>query len=112
MSTDRATPCNGGSTWTDAADLLAAGPLAKAPGNSAIALIPIGNIPDEQMQAFSAELSRALQVRSCWSARTCAKQASVRPSFADVTRSRNTHNFRITSKAGSSRHSSGWLGVD
>ena len=56
-------PAMGGSAWTDAADLLAAGPLAKAPGNSAIALIPIGNIPNEQLQAFSAELRRALKGR-------------------------------------------------
>ena len=47
----------------DAADLLAAGPLAKAHGNSAIALIPIGNLPEDQLQAFSAELSRSLQGR-------------------------------------------------
>ena len=51
------------SAWTDAADLLATGPLAKATGNNAIALIPIGNMPDEQLQAFSAELKRALQGR-------------------------------------------------
>ena len=56
-------PALGGNEWTDAADLLAAGPLAKAEGNSAIGLIPIGNIPNEQLQAFSAELSRALQGR-------------------------------------------------
>ena len=56
-------PAIGGSAWTDAADLLAAGPLAKAPGNSAIALIPIGNIPNEELQAFSAQLSRALRGR-------------------------------------------------
>ena len=56
-------PSMGGSTWADAADLLAAGPLAKASGNSAIALIPIGNLPKDQLQAFSAELSRALQGR-------------------------------------------------
>ena len=53
-------PAMGGSTWTDAADLLAAGPLAKSPGSSAVALIPIGNIPKEQLQNFNAELSRAL----------------------------------------------------
>ena len=53
-------PAGGRSAWTDAADLLAAGPLAQSPGNSAIALIPIGNIPNEQLQAFSAELRRAL----------------------------------------------------
>ena len=50
-------------TWTDAADLLAAGPLAKIPGNSAVALIPIGIMPEDQLQAFSAKLSRALQGR-------------------------------------------------
>ena len=56
-------PAESGSAWTDAADLLAAGPLAKAPGISAIALIPIGNISNDQLQAFSAELRRALQGR-------------------------------------------------
>ena len=52
-----------GSTWTDAADLLAAGPLAKSPGNSAIALIPIGNISKDQLDDFNSELRRALQGR-------------------------------------------------
>ena len=56
-------PAEGGSVWTDAADLLAAGPLSQFPGNSAIALIPIGNIPKEQLHAFSKELSRALEGR-------------------------------------------------
>ena len=58
-------PAGGRSAWTDATDLLAAGPLAQSPGNSdsAIALIPIGNIPNEQLQAFSTELSRALEGR-------------------------------------------------
>ena len=56
-------PAIGGSTWTDAADLLAAGPLAKAPENSAIALIPVGNIPNDQLDAFRAEMSRALKGR-------------------------------------------------
>ena len=56
-------PAMGGTEWTDAADLLAAGLLAKAPGNSAIAVIPIGNIPNEQLQAFSAELNRAMEGR-------------------------------------------------
>ena len=46
-------PAESGSAWTDAADLLAAGPLAKAPGDSAIALIPIGNIPTEHLEAFA-----------------------------------------------------------
>ena len=56
-------PASNGNGWTDAADLLAAGPLAQSHGNSAIALIPIGNIPNEQLQAFSAELRRALAGR-------------------------------------------------
>ena len=56
-------PAIGKGTWSDAADLLAAGPLAKISGNNAIALIPIGNIPSEQLQAFSAELRRAMQGR-------------------------------------------------
>lgn len=51
------------STWRDSADLLAAGPLAKEPGNGAVALIPIGNVPNEKLQAFSTELRRALQGR-------------------------------------------------
>ena len=49
--------------WSDAADLLAAGPLTKVSGNGAIGLIPIGNMPSEQVQAFSTELRRALQGR-------------------------------------------------
>ena len=56
-------PAMGESEWADAADLLANGPLAKAQRGSAIALIPIGNIPNEQLQAFKTELSRALQGR-------------------------------------------------
>ena len=56
-------PSKGRNEWTDAADLLAAGPLAKIPGNMAVALIPIGNIPNAQLQAFSKELSRALAGR-------------------------------------------------
>ena len=50
-------------TWTDAAELLASGPLSEVAGNSAIALIPLGNIPSDQLQAFSAELHRALKGR-------------------------------------------------
>ena len=56
-------PAISGSTWTDAADLLAAGPLSKTPKNSPVALIPIGTIKNDQIQAFSAELRRALQNR-------------------------------------------------
>ena len=46
--------------WSDAADLLAAGPLAAAADSGPIALIPIGALPADQLQAFSAELRRAL----------------------------------------------------
>ena len=56
-------PAMSQSTWADAADLLAAGPLAKVQENGAIALIPIGNMPKEQLHAFSAELRSALQGR-------------------------------------------------
>ena len=56
-------PAGGRSAWLDAADLLAKGPLAQSPGERAIALIPIGSIPNEQLQAFSAELKRALEGR-------------------------------------------------
>ena len=42
---------------TDTADLLAAGPLAEASGNSAVALIPIGNIPNDQIQALVKNLA-------------------------------------------------------
>ena len=70
----------GGSSWTNSIKLLAAGPLAIAPENRAIALIPIGNISNDQLQAFSAELSRALQGRELivstdlFETRRCATQ--------------------------------------
>ena len=44
--------------WSDAADLLARGPLASGAGP--IALIPVGSVPANQLQAFSGELRRAL----------------------------------------------------
>ena len=50
-------------TWTDAADLLASGLLSKFSSSSSIALIPIGKIPNDQVQALSAELNRALRGR-------------------------------------------------
>lgn len=56
-------PAISGSAWTDAADLLAAGPLAIAPEGSSVGLIPIGRIPNDELQAFSSELSHALQGR-------------------------------------------------
>ena len=56
-------PAVSGDAWTDVAELLAAGPLAKAPKNIAIALIPVGHIPKDQLQEFNGELSRALEGR-------------------------------------------------
>ena len=49
--------------WSDAADLLASGPLAASVGPGPIALIPVGAVPADQLQAFSAELRRALAGR-------------------------------------------------
>ena len=48
--------------WNDATDLLARGPLATA-CNSPIALVPIGDIQADQLQAFATELRRALSGR-------------------------------------------------
>ena len=56
-------PATGTDTWTDAADLLAAGPFAEVNENGAVALIPIGNVPSDQIQAFSTKLSSALKGR-------------------------------------------------
>ena len=47
--------------WGDAADLLAGGPLAAGAGP--IALIPVGKVSADQLQAFSSELRRALADR-------------------------------------------------
>ena len=42
--------------WGDAASLLASGPLASAPGNGPVALVPVGNVPSDQLQTFASEL--------------------------------------------------------
>ena len=49
--------------WTDAADLIASGPLSDVAAGSTVALIPLGALPSEQLQAFSSELRRALNDR-------------------------------------------------
>ena len=46
-----------------AADLLVSGPLSNASENEPIALIPLGNLPIDQVKAFSHELKRALNGR-------------------------------------------------
>ena len=48
--------------WDDAAGLLASGPLAVV-GNSPIALVPIGKVPLDQLQSFTAALRGALGER-------------------------------------------------
>ena len=50
-------------TWKDAADLLAQGPLAAASGPGPIALIPVGELPKDQLKTFSSVLSNALKGR-------------------------------------------------
>ena len=47
-------------TWADEADLIASGPLSEISGENTIALIPLGDIPSDQLQAISAVLKRAL----------------------------------------------------
>ena len=46
--------------WSDAADLLASGPLATTSSRGQIALIPIGDVPTDQLQNFCTEMRRAL----------------------------------------------------
>ena len=50
-------------SWSVAADLIAAGPLSELSGSNPVGLIPLGNVPNEQLQAFSTELNRALNGR-------------------------------------------------
>ena len=47
-------------SWGDAASLLASGPLASASGNGPVALVPVGEVPSDQLQTFSSELRTAL----------------------------------------------------
>ena len=57
-------PLGDQTAWIDAVDLIASGPLMKLPKDSSVALIPVGNVPNDQLQAFNAELSRALTGRN------------------------------------------------
>ena len=50
-------------TWGDAASLLVSGPLASASGNGPIALVPVGDVPSDQLQIFASELRGALSGR-------------------------------------------------
>ena len=50
-------------SWTDAADLIAAGPLSGVSENSSVGLIPLGNMPNDMLEAFGDELRRALSKR-------------------------------------------------
>ena len=49
-------------SWHDAADLLANGPLSVS-ATGPIALVPVGNVPSDQLQRFRSELQRALGSR-------------------------------------------------
>ncbi|QNJ30580.1 capsular exopolysaccharide family domain protein [Synechococcus sp. PROS-9-1] len=49
-------------SWHDAADLLANGPLS-VPAPGPIALIPVGNVPSDQLQRLRSELQQALGSR-------------------------------------------------
>lgn len=49
-------------SWHDAADLLANGPL-NVSASGPIALVPVGNVPSDQLNRFSSELQRALGSR-------------------------------------------------
>ena len=56
-------PSTAQETWSDAADLLATGLLKEVSGNESVALIPLGKMPQDQLQAFGKELQRALKDR-------------------------------------------------
>ena len=90
-------PAINGSEWTDAADLLAADHW-RNPWKQRHALIPVGNIPNEQLQAFQRRTQACSGGSSYLSAQNCAKQAVARPSFADITRSCNALNFHNCQK--------------
>ena len=63
MSTTHMSAAMAMDKWTDAADLIASGPLSDVAAGSTVALIPLGALPSEQLQAFSSELRRALNDR-------------------------------------------------
>ena len=49
------------SSWRDVADLLASGPLyIKTPAQHSIALVPVGDLPNDQLEAFASQLRRSL----------------------------------------------------
>ena len=50
-------------TWADAIDLLASGPLVKDSEDNAVALIPLGILDNEKIEAFSTKLKCALKNR-------------------------------------------------
>ena len=54
-------PTKSQDSWADSMELLATELLKKVSKESAIALIPLGKIPNDQLQAISAELSRAIK---------------------------------------------------
>ena len=103
--------CNGPKHLDRCSDLLPR-TVGESPGNSAIALIPIGNMPNDQLRAFSAELSRALKGRELLVGTDHANKPVCNSAFGDIARGCNTHTtFTVTPKTGSSRDTNGWLGL-
>ena len=47
-------------SWKDVANLLASGPLCTATSNSAIALVPVGDVPSDQLEDFASQLRQSL----------------------------------------------------
>ena len=47
-------------SWRDIANLLASGPLCSTTSNSAIALVPVGDVPADQLEAFASQLRQSL----------------------------------------------------
>ena len=47
-------------SWRDVANLLASGPLCSTTSNSAIALVPVGDVPADQLEAFASQLRQSL----------------------------------------------------
>ena len=55
--------------------------LSELSGSNPVGLIPLGNVPNEQLQAFSTELNRALNGRELIVSTDLRQTAGVLPSF-------------------------------
>ena len=50
-------------SWGDAANLLASGPMASTSANGPVALVPVGEVPFDQLKTFASELQTSLNGR-------------------------------------------------